>query len=138
MSKGGKQSFIQDPKTGELVPKEPTNHDVFSENYDKIFTGKPSRGSFIQDPKTGELVPKDQYYAPEDTSPYIIPDIQPYQSMQTGEMITSRSHHRAHLKQHGLIEIGNEIKTAMTKQQPRDDRESRKRAIAEVLSSKGY
>ena len=35
-------------------------------------------------------------------------DIQPYQSMVTGEMITSRSQHRAHLKQHGCIEIGNE------------------------------
>jgi hypothetical protein len=53
-------------------------------------------------------------------------------------MITSRSHHRAHLKQHGLIEIGNEIKAAMTKQQPSDDRESRKRAIAEVMASRGY
>jgi hypothetical protein len=58
--------------------------------------------------------------------------------MQTGEMITSRSHHRAHLKQHGLIEIGNEIKAAMTKQQPRDDRESRKRTIAEVMATRGY
>jgi hypothetical protein len=124
MSKGSKQR--------------PTNHDAFSGNFDKIFTEKPIRGSFIQDPETGELVPKDQYYAPSNASHYVMPDIQPYQSMQTGEMITSRSHHRAHLKQHGLIEIGNEIKTAMTKQQPRDDRESRKRTIAEVLSSKGY
>lgn len=118
----------------------PTNHDVFSGNFDKIFTGKPIRGSFIQDPETGELVPKDQYYAPSNVSHYVMlmPDIQPYQSMQTGEMITSRSHHRAHLKQHGLIEIGNEIKAAMTKQQPRDDRESRKRTIAEVMASRGY
>lgn len=35
-------------------------------------------------------------------------DIQPYKSMVTGEMIMSRSHHRAHLKQHKVIEIGNE------------------------------
>jgi hypothetical protein len=124
MSKGSKQR--------------PTNHDAFTGNFDNIFTGKPIRGSFIQDPKTGELVPKDQYYAPANTSCYVMPDIQPYQSMQTGEMITSRSHHRAHLKQHGLIEIGNEIKSAMTQQQPRDDRESRKRTIAEVMASRGY
>ncbi|MCA2929408.1 MAG: hypothetical protein IM336_02415, partial [Microcystis sp. M018S1] len=84
MSKGSKQR--------------PTNHDAFSGNFDKIFTEKPIRGSFIQDPETGELVPKDQYYAPENTSPYVMPDIQPYKSMQTGGMITSRSHHRAHLK----------------------------------------
>jgi hypothetical protein len=35
-------------------------------------------------------------------------DIQPYRSMITGEMITSRSKHRTHLRDHGCIEIGNE------------------------------
>lgn len=40
----------------------------------------------------------------------IIGDIQPYKSMITGEMITSRSKHREHLRQHGCIEIGNEVK----------------------------
>lgn len=45
-------------------------------------------------------------------SPMVANDIGAYQSMVTGEMITSRSQHRAHLKQHGLIEFGNEkIKT---------------------------
>jgi hypothetical protein len=44
------------------------------------------------------------------TAPYVAPDIQPYRSMITGEMITSRSQHRAHLKAHKCIEIGNEIK----------------------------
>ena len=39
---------------------------------------------------------------------FVMDDIQPYKSMQTGEMITSRSKHRSHLKQHGLIELGNE------------------------------
>lgn len=41
-------------------------------------------------------------------APYVIADIQPYQSMVTGETIHSRSQHRAHLKQHGKIEVGNE------------------------------
>ena len=40
----------------------------------------------------------------------VIPDIKPYQSMITGEMITSRSQHREHLKLHGCTEIGNETK----------------------------
>lgn len=40
----------------------------------------------------------------------VIADIQPYQSMATGEYITSRSKHREHLKKHGLIEVGNETK----------------------------
>lgn len=39
----------------------------------------------------------------------IIPDIQPYQSMQTGELIGGRRQHREHLRQHGLVEIGNEV-----------------------------
>jgi hypothetical protein len=38
----------------------------------------------------------------------IIPDIQPYQSMATGEMIGGRRQHREHLRQHGLVEVGNE------------------------------
>ncbi len=98
------------------------------------------RQRFVQDPETLELVPYEEYHArsSEPAGPYVLPDIQPYQSMQTGEMITSRSHHRAHLKQHGLVEIGTEIKAAMTQQKPRDDREGRRRAIAEVLNSKGW
>lgn len=38
----------------------------------------------------------------------VVGDIQPYQSMVTGEWITSRSRHREHLKDHGCIEVGNE------------------------------
>lgn len=94
---------------------------------------------FIQDPDTHELIPADEYTCRREAkSAYVLPDIQPYRSMQTGEMITSRSVHREHLKRHGLVEIGNEIKAAMTKQTRKDDRESRRRTIAEVLSSKGY
>jgi hypothetical protein len=46
----------------------------------------------------------------EDAGYYVMPDIQPYQSMADGTMITSRSEHREHLKKHGLQEIGNETK----------------------------
>lgn len=38
----------------------------------------------------------------------VMPDIQPYRSMIDGSVIGSRSKHRAHLKQHGVIEVGNE------------------------------
>lgn len=98
-----------------------------------------ARQRYIQDPHTHKLIPAEEWTGPSNPAyPYVMPDIQPYKSMQTGEMITSRSQHRAHLKQHGLIEIGNEIKAAMTQQRPRDDREGRKRAIAEVLNANGY
>ena len=62
------------------------------------------RRSWIQ--IDGELVPKDEYVAP--TGVIIMPDIKPYKSMVTGEMIGSRSTHRNHLRQHGMIEVGNE------------------------------
>lgn len=38
----------------------------------------------------------------------LMPDIQPYQSMVTGEIITSRSKHRQHLKDHNMVEVGND------------------------------
>jgi hypothetical protein len=41
-------------------------------------------------------------------SHYVIEDIKPYKSMVDGSMITSRSQHRRHLKQHNCIEVGNE------------------------------
>lgn len=65
------------------------------------------RKTFIQDPKTGELVEKEKYYR-EPEIHQVMPDIQPYQSMIDGTMITSRSQHREHLKKHGCREIGNE------------------------------
>ena len=40
--------------------------------------------------------------------PAILPDIAPYRSQLTGEVITSRSRHREHLRSHGCIEVGNE------------------------------
>jgi len=38
----------------------------------------------------------------------IMPDIKEYKSMITGEMITSRTKHKNHLRQHNCFEIGNE------------------------------
>lgn len=38
----------------------------------------------------------------------IISDIQPYISQIDGSLITSRSRHKAHLKEHGCVEVGNE------------------------------
>jgi len=52
------------------------------------------------------------------TAAMVATDIQPYQSQITGEMITSRSHHRAHLKQHGMVEVGNEKMEAPKKLAP--------------------
>jgi len=49
----------------------------------------------------------------------VMDDIEPYKSMATGEMITSRSRHREHLKDYGMVEVGNETKYLFPKPKPR-------------------
>jgi hypothetical protein len=57
-------------------------------------------GEFVERKKDS----KGQYH-------YVQPDIQPYKSMIDGQMVTSRSQHRRHLKANGCIEVGNEDPT---------------------------
>ena len=38
----------------------------------------------------------------------VMPDIKPYKSMIDGRIITSRSRHREHLRDHDCIEVGND------------------------------
>jgi len=101
MSDGGKGSN-----------RRPGDNEAFSDNFDKIFGNKkPERGRFIWDKDKRDFVPASEYYAPsESNSAYVMPDIQPYQSMIDGSMITSRSKHREHLRANNCIEIGNETK----------------------------
>ena len=48
-------------------------------------------------------------YVPEPRAGYYVAgDIQPYRSMVDGSIIQSRSRHREHLRQHGMIEVGND------------------------------
>jgi hypothetical protein len=97
------------------------------------------RQRYIQDPISHKLIPADEWRGPSvSQSAYVVPDISPYQSMQTGEMITSRSKHREHLRQHGLIEIGNEVKAHMATQTPKIDREGIRRDLVESMKRKGY
>jgi len=67
------------------------------------------------------------------TAPFVQTDIQPYKSMVDGSMITSKSQHRSHLKQHGMVEIGNEVKAHMTKEKPKVDREGIRREISNAI-----
>jgi hypothetical protein len=65
---------------------------------------------------------------------HVVPDIEPYRSVVTGERIRGRSHHRAHLRDHGLIELGNEpIRERKPKPLP-PVAEDIKRAIQETRS----
>ena len=87
------------------------------------------RKRYIQDPKTFELIPIDEYQSRSPVGPLIMPDIQPYQSMVTGEMIGGRRQHREHLKQHRLIEVGNE---KPVQRRPEPDRTIRNHIIEAV------
>lgn len=65
-------------------------------------------------------------------APMVQSDIQGYISQIDGSYIESRSKHRAHLKQHGCIEVGNETqKNETPKQDPR-----LKQRIAEIAYEK--
>lgn len=100
-----------------------------------------TKNRYIQDPITFKLIPYDEYCGPSSSkSAYIAPDIKPYRSQITGEMITSRSHHREHLKQHNCFEIGNETKAAMESARPKRtiDRDGIRRTLSEVLHSRGF
>ena len=44
----------------------------------------------------------------ERVAPDVMPEISPYKSQITGEVIDSRSKHREHLKRHGYEEVGND------------------------------
>lgn len=63
---------------------------------------------YIQHPETHKLIPAEEYVRPGKRGPYIQSDIAPYQCPVTGEMITSRSTRRAVMKEHNLVEVGNE------------------------------
>jgi hypothetical protein len=94
---------------------------------------KPDGGK-LAEYRDGECVYLDESYQAANNAPAVMGDIQPYQSMADGTWITSRSHHRAHLKQHGLVEVGNEIAAAMRKPEPKHDNTLR-RTIVDVYKA---
>lgn len=94
------------------------------------------RTRYIQDPVTLELVNADDYVAPTVNAPMVMGDIQPYTSMIDGSTISSRSVHRAHLRQHQCIEIGNETKYLKSK--PMTPPPGLKERIIQAVNAKGY
>jgi hypothetical protein len=73
---------------------------------------------------------------PKET-PMVMSDIDGYVSQVDGSWIKSRSHHRSHLKQHKMIELGNDVpmqhKLAELSTKSKD---ARKREIAEQVYQK--
>ena len=70
-------------------------------------------------------------------APMVQSDIEGYVSQVDGSWIKSRSMHRSHLKQHRMIELGNDVPM---KHKPaeisRKSQEARKRQIAELAYAK--
>jgi hypothetical protein len=70
-------------------------------------------------------------------SPMVMSDIEGYVSQVDGTWIKSRSHHREHLKQHRMIELGNDVpKQHKPVELSRKEQETRKRKIAELAYAK--
>lgn len=63
----------------------------------------------------------------------VIRDVDPYRSMRTGEMIGGRRQHREHLRQHGLVEVGNE----MPKVDQPDRRAEQHERVADIKRAMG-
>lgn len=92
--------------------------EAYRKAYDGIFgSSKPKGGSYIQDKETGKFIPAHEWEAKYGANTrgkvswQVMPDISPYKSVIDGREITSRSRHRAHLKENGCIEVGNEKQT---------------------------
>ena len=70
-------------------------------------------------------------------APMVMSDIDGYVSQVDGSWISSRSHHREHLKQHRMIELGNDVpKQHKLIEIDRKTQEARKRKIAELAYAK--
>ena len=70
-------------------------------------------------------------------APMVMSDIQPYISQVDGSVIESRSKHKAHLKQHRMIELGNDVpKQHRQVDMSTKSKDERKRNIAEQVYSK--
>jgi hypothetical protein len=90
-----------------------------------------SRQRYIQHPETLKLVPAEEYQRPTATFHYVMPDIAGYTSMVDGSWISSRSHHRNHLRQHNCIEVGNEKITPPQRQPDKTMKQDILRAMYE-------
>lgn len=93
-------------------------------------------GKLVAEYNGSECVYLDHEYYDAKQGPMVMPDIQPYKSMIDGSMITSRSVHRSHLRQHGCIEVGNDSSLRNPKPQPVKPPPGLKQEIIRVANEK--
>ena len=70
-------------------------------------------------------------------APMVMSDIEGYVSQVDGSWIKSRSHHRAHLKEHRMIELGNDVPMKHPEiKLSRKSNEERRRQLGEMAYAK--
>ena len=82
------------------------------------------------------VVTTDKREQNQQDSAMIMPDIQPYRSMIDGSVITSRSVHKEHLRQHGCVEIGNDSSIRNVKPKPLSSPPGLKETIIRTANEK--
>lgn len=93
---------------------------------------------FIQQPD-GSLVEVGLDYVRDPRADHhVMGDIQPYKSMVDGSLITSRSHHREHLRQHGCVEVGNDSSLNKPRQAPQPPAKLKEQIAANVYNKLRY
>lgn len=97
------------------------------------------RRRFVQDPETLRLVPADQYVPKKERGILIMPDLEPFVSPVTREVILGRAHMRRHMKEHNLAHV-NDFKEEWKKPKYDRNRDKKERTkdIVESMKRKGY
>lgn len=91
------------------TPQTRTSTKEYDDGYERIFGKKKTatrKKKYIQ--VDGKLVDADLFERPQSSTPYVMEDMKPYRSPLDGSYVGSRSTHKAHMRQHGVIEVGNE------------------------------
>jgi peroxiredoxin len=92
---------------------------------------------FTPDTPEAEAAWKEKQEMTYRKAPMVISDIEGYVSQVDGSYIDSRSKHKAHLKQHRMIELGNDVPTQhRAVDVSSKSKEARKRQIAELAYAK--
>ena len=91
---------------------------------------------YVYSRQLGKVVPKHE--APENVGPVVIEDLQtPFESPVDGSMITSRADLRRHNRQHGVEQVGNDLRNMPLRKHRSVDAEAVVRELGQRLSEAG-
>jgi hypothetical protein len=100
------------------------------------------RESYVYDREKQKLIPKDEWLRKQAkgvkvsslAAPMVMRDIEPFQNIAVdGKEVSSRSHKREMMKEHGLVEVGNEAPRPRRVLKPRSSvKQSLKRTLQQL------